>query len=165
MKAPLQGLSWPALLTASVSQERKKMEEIMAGLQRRHENEVADLHATVERLLKVGCVFFFISQTAIYFVPPWCSLTTYKKRRKPLYLKSNTQALVRCLAAAACFLGKCDGPCRQIKSCSLPFIHKWQYFQKMSKFRLKTRLFTRAFCFSVHIRRSRKWNVNIHICG
>lgn len=35
------------------------MEEIMAGLQRRHENEVADLHATVERLLKVGCVFFF----------------------------------------------------------------------------------------------------------
>uniref|UniRef100_A0A3Q4HRJ4 RAS and EF-hand domain containing 2 n=1 Tax=Neolamprologus brichardi TaxID=32507 RepID=A0A3Q4HRJ4_NEOBR len=45
-------LSWPALLTASVSQERKKMEEIMAGLQRRHENEVADLHASVERLLK-----------------------------------------------------------------------------------------------------------------
>ncbi|XP_019217153.1 ras and EF-hand domain-containing protein isoform X4 [Oreochromis niloticus] len=33
-------------------EERKKMEEIMAGLQRRHENEVADLHATVERLLK-----------------------------------------------------------------------------------------------------------------
>lgn len=60
MKAPLQGLSWPALLTALVSQERKKMEEIMAGLQRRHENEVADLHATVERLLKVGCVFFFL---------------------------------------------------------------------------------------------------------
>lgn len=71
MKASLQGLSWPALLTASVSQERKKMEEIMAGLQRRHENEVADLHATVERLLKVGCgVFFRISQTAVYFVPP-----------------------------------------------------------------------------------------------
>lgn len=35
------------------------MEEIMAGLQRRHENEVADLHASVERLLKVGCGFFF----------------------------------------------------------------------------------------------------------
>ncbi|XP_035763043.1 ras and EF-hand domain-containing protein [Neolamprologus brichardi] len=33
-------------------EERKKMEEIMAGLQRRHENEVADLHASVERLLK-----------------------------------------------------------------------------------------------------------------
>lgn len=48
------------------------MEEIMAGLQRRHENEVADLHASVERLLKVGCGFFFfhISQTAVYFVPP-----------------------------------------------------------------------------------------------
>lgn len=47
------------------------MEEITAGLQRRHENEVADLHATVERLLKVGCgVFFRISQTAVYFVPP-----------------------------------------------------------------------------------------------
>lgn len=47
------------------------MEEIMAGLQRRHENEVADLHASVERLLKVGCCFFFrISQTAVYFVPP-----------------------------------------------------------------------------------------------
>uniref|UniRef100_A0A3Q3C5L7 RAS and EF-hand domain containing 2 n=1 Tax=Haplochromis burtoni TaxID=8153 RepID=A0A3Q3C5L7_HAPBU len=52
LSSPLQGLSWPALLTASVSQERKKMEEIMAGLQRRHENEVADLHASVERLLK-----------------------------------------------------------------------------------------------------------------
>lgn len=49
------------------------MEEIMAGLQRRHENEVADLHASVERLLKVGCFFLFffrISQTAVYFVPP-----------------------------------------------------------------------------------------------
>uniref|UniRef100_A0A3B4FWG3 Ras and EF-hand domain-containing protein-like n=1 Tax=Pundamilia nyererei TaxID=303518 RepID=A0A3B4FWG3_9CICH len=52
LSSSLQGLSWPALLTASVSQERKKMEEIMAGLQRRHENEVADLHASVERLLK-----------------------------------------------------------------------------------------------------------------
>uniref|UniRef100_A0A3Q0T750 RAS and EF-hand domain containing 2 n=1 Tax=Amphilophus citrinellus TaxID=61819 RepID=A0A3Q0T750_AMPCI len=33
-------------------EERKKMEEIMASLQRKHENELADLHATVDRLLK-----------------------------------------------------------------------------------------------------------------
>uniref|UniRef100_A0A3Q3LSI4 RAS and EF-hand domain containing 2 n=1 Tax=Mastacembelus armatus TaxID=205130 RepID=A0A3Q3LSI4_9TELE len=35
-------------------EERKKMEGIMAAMQRKHENEVADLHANVERLLKVG---------------------------------------------------------------------------------------------------------------
>ncbi|XP_026167426.1 ras and EF-hand domain-containing protein [Mastacembelus armatus] len=33
-------------------EERKKMEGIMAAMQRKHENEVADLHANVERLLK-----------------------------------------------------------------------------------------------------------------
>ncbi|KAF3688840.1 Ras and EF-hand domain-containing protein [Channa argus] len=33
-------------------EERKKMEEIMATVQRKHENEVADLQATVDRLLK-----------------------------------------------------------------------------------------------------------------
>ncbi|XP_040893459.1 ras and EF-hand domain-containing protein isoform X2 [Toxotes jaculatrix] len=33
-------------------EERKKMEGIMATMQRKHENKVADLHATVDRLLK-----------------------------------------------------------------------------------------------------------------
>ncbi|XP_047451319.1 ras and EF-hand domain-containing protein isoform X2 [Mugil cephalus] len=33
-------------------EERKKMEGIMAAMQRKHENEIADLHATVDRLLK-----------------------------------------------------------------------------------------------------------------
>ncbi|XP_071388253.1 ras and EF-hand domain-containing protein isoform X2 [Centroberyx affinis] len=33
-------------------EEHKKMEGIMATVQRRHDNEVADLHATVDRLLK-----------------------------------------------------------------------------------------------------------------
>ncbi|KAF7666508.1 hypothetical protein LDENG_00104500 [Lucifuga dentata] len=33
-------------------EERKKMEGIMATMQRRHDNEVADLHSTVDRLLK-----------------------------------------------------------------------------------------------------------------
>ncbi|KAF3854793.1 hypothetical protein F7725_022848 [Dissostichus mawsoni] len=32
--------------------ECKKMEEVMANLQRKHKNEVTDLHATVDRLLK-----------------------------------------------------------------------------------------------------------------
>ncbi|XP_034089518.1 ras and EF-hand domain-containing protein [Gymnodraco acuticeps] len=32
--------------------ERKKMEEVMANFQRKHKNEVTDLHATVDRLLK-----------------------------------------------------------------------------------------------------------------
>lgn len=32
------------------------MEGIMASMQRKHENEVADLHATVDRLLKVRFV-------------------------------------------------------------------------------------------------------------
>uniref|UniRef100_A0A7N6F5U0 EF-hand domain-containing protein n=1 Tax=Anabas testudineus TaxID=64144 RepID=A0A7N6F5U0_ANATE len=35
-------------------EERKKMEGIMATVQRKHENEVADLQATIDRLLKVG---------------------------------------------------------------------------------------------------------------
>ncbi|KAM7396693.1 hypothetical protein PAMP_019716 [Pampus punctatissimus] len=34
------------------AEERKKMEGIMSTMQRKHENEVADLHATVDRLLK-----------------------------------------------------------------------------------------------------------------
>ncbi|XP_028287987.1 ras and EF-hand domain-containing protein [Parambassis ranga] len=33
-------------------EERKKMEGIIAHMQRKHENEVADLHATLDRLLK-----------------------------------------------------------------------------------------------------------------
>ncbi|XP_022609902.1 ras and EF-hand domain-containing protein-like [Seriola dumerili] len=33
-------------------EERKRMDGIMASMQRKHENEVADLHATVDRLLK-----------------------------------------------------------------------------------------------------------------
>ncbi|XP_039989311.1 ras and EF-hand domain-containing protein [Xiphias gladius] len=33
-------------------EERKKMEGVTATMQRKHENEVADLHATVDRLLK-----------------------------------------------------------------------------------------------------------------
>uniref|UniRef100_A0A3Q1ERQ9 RAS and EF-hand domain containing 2 n=1 Tax=Acanthochromis polyacanthus TaxID=80966 RepID=A0A3Q1ERQ9_9TELE len=33
-------------------EERKKMDGIMATMQRKHENEVADLHATLDRLLK-----------------------------------------------------------------------------------------------------------------
>ncbi|XP_037308589.1 ras and EF-hand domain-containing protein isoform X2 [Pungitius pungitius] len=33
-------------------EERKKMEGVMAGVQRKHKNEVMDLHATVDRLLK-----------------------------------------------------------------------------------------------------------------
>uniref|UniRef100_A0A3Q3QE19 EF-hand domain-containing protein n=1 Tax=Monopterus albus TaxID=43700 RepID=A0A3Q3QE19_MONAL len=35
-------------------EERKKMEGMMASMQRKHEIEIADLHATVDRLLKVG---------------------------------------------------------------------------------------------------------------
>uniref|UniRef100_A0A3B4ZYL2 Ras and EF-hand domain-containing protein-like n=1 Tax=Stegastes partitus TaxID=144197 RepID=A0A3B4ZYL2_9TELE len=35
-------------------EERKKMEGITATMQRKHENEVADLNAAVDRLLKVG---------------------------------------------------------------------------------------------------------------
>lgn len=35
------------------------MDEIMSSLQRKHENEVADLHATVDRLLKVDIYIFF----------------------------------------------------------------------------------------------------------
>ncbi|KAK0155070.1 Ras and EF-hand domain-containing protein [Merluccius polli] len=33
-------------------EERKKMEELVASMQRRHENEVADLHASLKRLVK-----------------------------------------------------------------------------------------------------------------
>ncbi|KAM3609540.1 uncharacterized protein V6R79_016602 [Siganus canaliculatus] len=33
-------------------EERKKMEEVLQNTQRRHENKVSDLHATVDRLLK-----------------------------------------------------------------------------------------------------------------
>lgn len=32
------------------------MEGVMAALQRRHENEVADLHTVMDRLLKVGVI-------------------------------------------------------------------------------------------------------------
>uniref|UniRef100_A0A8C9XT38 RAS and EF-hand domain containing 2 n=1 Tax=Sander lucioperca TaxID=283035 RepID=A0A8C9XT38_SANLU len=35
-------------------EERKKMEGVIATMQRKHDNKVADLHATVDRLLKVG---------------------------------------------------------------------------------------------------------------
>lgn len=56
MKAPLQALGHYAPLTALVSclQEQKKMEGIIATMQRKHNNEVADLHATADQLLKVG---------------------------------------------------------------------------------------------------------------
>lgn len=43
------------------------MEGVTATMQRKHENEVADLHATVDRLLKVG----FTTHMCIYFVFPW----------------------------------------------------------------------------------------------
>lgn len=42
------------------------MEEMMATVQRKHKNEVADLHAAVDRLLKV----VFPHTTCIIFVPP-----------------------------------------------------------------------------------------------
>uniref|UniRef100_A0A4W5J9B3 RAS and EF-hand domain containing 2 n=1 Tax=Hucho hucho TaxID=62062 RepID=A0A4W5J9B3_9TELE len=37
-------------------EEHKRMEGVMAALQRRHENEVADLHTVMDRLLKVGVI-------------------------------------------------------------------------------------------------------------
>lgn len=120
MKAPLQGLSWPALLTASVSQERKKMEEIMAGLQRRHENEVADLHASVERLLKVGCGFFFLvffsyfTDSCLLCTPMMFSSNIQKEKKASVSEKQHTSSCR--MSSCCCFLGKCDGPCRQIKS-------------------------------------------------
>lgn len=63
MKAPLQALSRPALLTALVSclQERKKVEGIIATMQRKYNDEISDLHATADQLLMVG-----LSQKTIY---------------------------------------------------------------------------------------------------
>lgn len=56
MKAPLRGSGPASPLTASVScfQEQKKMEEILASVQRKYENKVADLQTTVDKLLKVS---------------------------------------------------------------------------------------------------------------
>lgn len=34
--------------------ERKKMEEVLWNLQRKHEDQIANLQATVDRLLEVG---------------------------------------------------------------------------------------------------------------
>lgn len=50
-----------------VLQECKKMEGILAALQRKHENEVADLQATVDRLLKVDLL---LQQTGFEAIVP-----------------------------------------------------------------------------------------------
>lgn len=78
------------------------MEEIMAGLQRRHENEVADLHASVERLLKVGCCFFsYFTDSCLLCSPMMFSNNIQKEKKASVSEKQHTSS---CRMSSCCFL-------------------------------------------------------------
>lgn len=89
MKAPLRGSSPPSPLTGSVSclQQRKKMEDILASVQRKYENKVADLQTTVDKLLKVS----FPTQPSLNRSSPYtlkytlCFLMSQKRTHKLVF--------------------------------------------------------------------------------
>lgn len=70
------------------------MEEMLASVQRKYENKVADLQTTVDKLLKVSLPTHPYVLTACPLKKALCFLTSQKRTRR-LALKSPTMADVR----------------------------------------------------------------------